>query len=344
MSIRAADVRLSVRVGAAVIVVAIVAIVYLLFLRDRLFLGDVVRVRVTFRHVGSLQEGADVVVAGRRVGIIEAIQLVPAGGAVAVARIDADRASWVPENGDFFVSSRGVFSERYLEVGPPLDGSPPSRPAFDGMEVAAAEPPSLDRVWIEAWENLQVARAFMDAVRPEAGALVDALDELSATIDAVEPAPGAYDQLAGHVSKLAAEARVTWLTLSAGGATPSDLSALSDRVSGTITKVRGATGLLRARIAAVSGDLVRVRGQIDRARPDLEKKLAKALDAVDGALAKIDAVNAEVQGLLAMIERGEGTIGRLMSDPEFPEDAKALGKILKRQPWRVIGHPQDAKP
>jgi hypothetical protein len=28
-----------------------------------------------------------------------------------------------------------------------------------------------------------------------------------------------------------------------------------------------------------------------------------------------------------------------MNDPEFPEDAKELGKILKRQPWKVINRP-----
>jgi hypothetical protein len=28
-----------------------------------------------------------------------------------------------------------------------------------------------------------------------------------------------------------------------------------------------------------------------------------------------------------------------MKDPEFPEDAKELGKILKRQPWKIIGRP-----
>ena len=45
-----------------------------------------------------------------------------------------------------------------------------------------------------------------------------------------------------------------------------------------------------------------------------------------------------------IIARGEGTIGRIQHDPEFPEDAKELGKILKRTPWRVIGHPQDLEP
>jgi hypothetical protein len=31
----------------------------------------------------------------------------------------------------------------------------------------------------------------------------------------------------------------------------------------------------------------------------------------------------------------------LMRDPEFPEDAKDLGKILKRQFWKILERPHD---
>jgi len=30
---------------------------------------------------------------------------------------------------------------------------------------------------------------------------------------------------------------------------------------------------------------------------------------------------------------------KLANDPEFPEDARELGKVLKRHPWRVLEHP-----
>jgi hypothetical protein len=30
-----------------------------------------------------------------------------------------------------------------------------------------------------------------------------------------------------------------------------------------------------------------------------------------------------------------------MQDPEFPEGAKDLGKIMKRQPWKIIARPHD---
>ena len=58
------------------------------------------------------------------------------------------------------------------------------------------------------------------------------------------------------------------------------------------------------------------------------------LDQVEPLLAKVD----DISGRLA---RGEGSLGLLMKDPEFPEDAKELGKILKRQPWKVIAKPKD---
>ena len=55
------------------------------------------------------------------------------------------------------------------------------------------------------------------------------------------------------------------------------------------------------------------------------------IDKLEPLLAQVDALNAS-------LARGEGSMMRLMHDPEFPEDAKELGKILKRHPWRVIDH------
>ena len=53
---------------------------------------------------------------------------------------------------------------------------------------------------------------------------------------------------------------------------------------------------------------------------------------------KAPMVMANARGLLAILARGEGSLARLANDPEFPEDAKELGRILKRTPWRIIGH------
>ena len=91
--------------------------------------------------------------------------------------------------------------------------------------------------------------------------------------------------------------------------------------------------------ARLETDVVRVRDHVVVHDPagrasDVLAKLRAAID-------KIDPLLATAQDLAARFARHEGTIGRLMHDPEFPEDAKELGKILKRRPWRVIAKPRD---
>ena len=58
-----------------------------------------------------------------------------------------------------------------------------------------------------------------------------------------------------------------------------------------------------------------------------------------GVIDKIDPLLAQVEAVQQHIARGDGSLLKLMHDPEFPEDAKELGKILKRQPWKIINRP-----
>jgi len=63
--------------------------------------------------------------------------------------------------------------------------------------------------------------------------------------------------------------------------------------------------------------------------------------AIRAVLDKVDPLLANAAELADRIARGEGSIGRLLQDPEFPEDTKDLGKIMKRQPWKIIARPHD---
>jgi hypothetical protein len=64
-----------------------------------------------------------------------------------------------------------------------------------------------------------------------------------------------------------------------------------------------------------------------------------AIERVRAVIAKVDPLLATVDALQQRIERGEGSLLKLARDPEFPEDAKELGKILKRQPWKLLDRP-----
>ena len=113
----------------------------------------------------------------------------------------------------------------------------------------------------------------------------------------------------------------------------------SPRSRTTLAQTRATLDKLQPVIDRLADQASRAKGAVTGADPvgHLDAALARAravIEQVDPLLAKVE----EINGRLA---RGEGSLGLLMHDPEFPEDAKELGKILKRQPWKVIAKPKD---
>jgi len=333
--------RLAQRVGGLALVALAAASAGFVFL-DRVTLGSPTRLRVVFHHVAGLREHAALVVAGQPVGRIEAITPVPHGapgvlaGEVGVAvTIAVDRAStWkVPAGSAIFVASRGPLSDRYLEVAPPAGDPGPA--IHDGQELRGVDPPSLDNVLERAWTNMTTYKLFVEAVRPDFEALVAQIAELRRQLAAVAD-PHAAD-LVPEIRALTAAARHTYET-SLGGAPGVDrFRALIDDARATIALIRAAIDALAPHATAVVGDVQRLRGQL--ASSDPAARAEHTLAAIRAALDKIDPLLATLAELGQRIANGEGSMGRLMSDPEFSDDAKDLGKIMKRHPWRIIARP-----
>lgn len=330
------------RVGAAMMGVILAAAVFVVAVLPRLDFGGGVRVRVTFGHSGSLREGAPLIVAGRTAGKVESIALGENGGSVVTVRVDDSYVHMVPIDGDFFISSKGVLSARYLEVGPhPGKLTEPGRNVRDGDVVRGIDPPSLDSALNRTWANLERSREFLKAVEPEVEELKESLAALGKTIEDVEPSQGAYAKLAVELAQLWKESRELQETLESAGATPGELRELAARAGATLDHARAAVARVRAAADELRKDLDRVRSQATKAAPGAIERLRGALQEADALMAKVDRLLAGTRELLAVIERGEGSAMKLSRDPEFPEDAKALGKMLKRSPWRIIGHPDD---
>jgi phospholipid/cholesterol/gamma-HCH transport system substrate-binding protein len=351
VSLLAQDERLTRKVGAITLLLLAASIAFVVFVLDRLELGAPVRIRVYFAHTTGLKPHAPLIVAGRPVGRIETIETVSRGGndplggeggSVAIVAIEGDEVWKVPASAQIFVSSRGMLSERYLEVAPPP--GEPGPPITEGLELRGADPPALDSVLRRTWANMAVFKAFAEEVRPEWDAFQTALDQLRAqlatlasNVDALRPlvlAPA----LADEARALVAEART--LRTNLGGTDGLErFAATLASARTTIAQVRRTVDQLAPLFARLALDARRMRGHLEAHDPIArgEAVLAQiraAIDKVDPMLAKLD----EIQ---KRIERGEGSLGRLMKDPEFPEDAKELGKILKRQPWKVIAKPKD---
>jgi hypothetical protein len=107
----------------------------------------------------------------------------------------------------------------------------------------------------------------------------------------------------------------------------------------TVAEIRAAVDVLGPRARTIAADIARVRGGLSSADPVVRAE--QILAAVRAQLDKLDPLLATAGELADRLARGEGSLGRLMTDPEFSDDAKDLGKVIKRHPWRVLERPKD---
>jgi ABC-type transporter Mla subunit MlaD len=348
MSFLAQDGQLARRVGAITLLVMAAATAGFVFLFDRATLDSPIRFRVMFRNSASLHEHAPLVVGGQSVGRVASISPVlhgtpgPLAGEVGVAalvEVNGDDAWKVPAAATIFVASRGALSERYLEVAPPASGDP--GPAIrDGAELRGIDPPSLDSVLQHTWTNLLTFRLFVETVRPELTELRGQLDQLRAHRAALARDPRAaagLDGLTTATRGLVAAATRTRDTALGGSAGIARLLATVGEARQAVAEIRAALDVLGSEIVAVTAELARVRGRVDATDP--LGRARQIVATLGSAIDKIDPLLATVGDIGDRLARGEGSVGRLMSDPEFPEDTKELGKLMKRHPWRILERP-----
>jgi phospholipid/cholesterol/gamma-HCH transport system substrate-binding protein len=350
------DDRLTRRVGSAVLLLALAAIGLVLGL-DSIHLRAGVHVEVFFTHLGGLKEGADVQVAGRVIGEVKNVGLLPAGrtgadhplagaeGIAVAVRIEQRYAYLAPRNGEFFITSKGVLGERFLEVGAPRDPRTreliePDRPVTDGDQIRGVDPAQMDRVLWRSYANLVMTEVFLDQLRPEGRKLRQAVERVAETLAEIEPEPGAYRALGRALTALQERATSVESKLRAMGVDLDDLSAITARVRANTTLTRAELDEIDARIAVLADELERIDAAVPR---DLAARLEGLARTARGSIERLRAIETTSRELWATIERGEGNLGGLLHDPEFSDNAKEIGKALKREPWRTIGHPQDTE-
>jgi len=179
-------------------------------------------------------------------------------------------------------------------------------------------------------------KLFAAAVRPELAALRAQIDELRDQLAGLAHGTGddGAAALAVELRRLIVAARGTYDRALGGDAGIAELRATVRDARAAIGELRATLDLLAPRAAALADHVGRIRGHVAGAAPI--ERAQHVLAVARAALDKIDPLLATLDQLSDRIARGEGTLGRLMADPEFSDDAKDLGKIIKRHPWRVI--------
>jgi len=327
--------RTAARVGAVALVLLVAGIVFAIGIVPGMKHRDARRIRVSFLHAGGLREGAPLVVAGREVGVVEAISTTH-GGIVATVAIAEEHAASISRGGDVFVASRGLLGDKYLELGAAPAADQPYR---EGELVVGRDPPQMDRVMNRTWENLQNAKAFAQQIKPAWQAFRTQLVTLRINLDLAIPTELGDGKLGEHIDALVAEFEQLHDVSLGGDAGIARIGALIDRARGLVAEAKVSLAMLQAEARALMASVAGLRGRIDTKGVATLAAIDRAIAQARAAIDKIDPLLANIKVVQDRIARGEGSLLRMMRDPEFPEDAKELGKILKRQPWKIISRP-----
>jgi len=335
----ATDTHLARRVGTVALALIGLLTVFFVGVYDRIEWGKHVRVRVYFHTTGGLTEGAPFVVAGRTVGKVESIALRAGSaesGVVVTVAIDAGEAERLDHGGDVFVASKGALSGKYLELGPAPE---PTRPLHEGDELVGADPPSLDRVLQRTWDNMQTLAGFAADLKPELDALKAQLAELGKHLDAT-PGIERFAPLVADASDAIDELQKLREVALGGDVGTARLGAMIAHARHALADARVSFDKLSASAGKLGAGLDSLEARLGSKGDVAIARFQEAIDRTRAAIAKIEPLLAEVDALNASLAAGDGSLMKLMHDPEFPEDAKELGKILKRHPWRVMDHPK----
>lgn len=354
MGLAVNDERLTLRVGTGVLILIGVAAAFV-FLFDDCSLRSRAHVEVHFEHLGGLEGGADVQVAGRVIGTIEGVRLVPArlaadpshplhptGGVICDVAIERRYLDLTMKNGEAFVSSKGLLGQGFLELGPPPGDAPPGEHLDDGDVLRGVDPPQMDRVMMRSYQNLLASKLFLAAVAPEGKRLMAEIDELGENLRLLDEEtgvePGAISRLGDSIGALTDRVDAVRTKWDDTELELADLQALAAQARRTMDLTDAAVTELRARADALQADLDRVRAAVPAG---LRQRFESAVDKTRASLARLEHIQRTVREMQAMIERGEGNIGGLTRDPEFADFAKQIGKALKRTPWKVFGTERD---
>ncbi|HTE56593.1 MAG TPA: MlaD family protein [Kofleriaceae bacterium] len=347
------DDRTSRRVGAVVLALLALAGAAVVTL-DAARLRPSIDVTVYFAHIGALEEGADVQVAGRVIGSVESVQLLPPGlvrdpahplhpgGGVAVAlRVQERYAGWAAPNGEVFITAKGVLGDAYVEIGPPAGGAARARGLEDGDRLRGIDPPRMEQVVLKSFQNMMQFRRLLDDVAPAARELGAAVVKLRVTLAMIEPRPGAYAATGAALGRIGDEWGRLSSRVAAGlagqGLAGGDAVHALGQASALVGRIRAELGATGAALDLLLADVARIRARLPA---DLRQRIERSGAAARAAVTRLEAVVATAQELIARVQGGQGTVGALLNDPEFLDDAKQLGRILKREPWRVLGHPR----
>ncbi len=278
-----------------------------------------------FRTVAGLEPKADVKMAGVPIGKVEAIELAGDKARVVLRVREEVR---IPADSTAAIQSQGLLGEKYIEIIPGKDAKalPPG-----GRFASTMTPTDLDEVVRKVSAISDDIKKFTESLSGAFGgeegkkALSDILRNVRETTDVLRTVvKGNEDRLnriLANVDSLSADLREI------SAANKEDLRA-------TVANLRSFSETLKKETPGLAKKLEEMSERLSGVVGENRENLKASIENLRSASAKLDNTLESASRVMGRIERGEGTIGKLVSDNTTAETVtqtlEGIGRYVRR--------------
>jgi hypothetical protein len=346
--------RLARRVGAGILIFALVAAVALMLLAGVTLAPGFV-LHVDFERIANLKPGAKVMMCGREVGEIVAIRFAPKGSFLQPKKPSADEPEeprltldlWmryryqknIHRNSELFVNSAGLLGDQYLEV-----GAPPGEPGPVvkwGEHVRGIDPPRIDRLLQSTHRTLQVTTAYLRELKPFTDEIAAAIKHLGEIQKEAGLDEARLEETRTRIVATIEEGQQAWAAIQQGTHRGADLKALREELGQLGDRLGDDFRLLGKKLDVV---MARLESAQDVWSPERRARITRAFATLRRVVELAEKIARDGRAIVAMVERGEGNIGAFRQDLELWDDFHYVHKMLKDRPWSVIVKPRKPVP
>ncbi len=280
--------------------------------------------KAEFRSVEGLAEGAQVQIAGIKVGTVKTIKLDrQSGKALVIMEIKDDYKNSIPEDSRVMIRTKGLLGDKYVIIEP---GKPNARKVKPGEELELVyEPPAAEKVLetlgFVTQDLKQLTREARKQLVDEKGGkklqrIVSNIDDISSDVK---------DLIGGNKEKI--NSTITNLDEST-----LDLKQIlarnKDKVNETLDRVNSASQSFNKtgdKFRELAEDLQDLADDVKRGRGTLGKLVSD-----DRLYRQASALVADLRNVSNRIQYGGGAVSRLINDPElYYETRRAIRNMNK---------------
>lgn len=344
------ETAIEVKVGALVIFSLALLGVFIYLLGDFSF-SKGFELNVDFENAGGLKPGADVAIAGLNVGNVQGLEFMKnprTDGNPVVVRakllVQPRYADSIRKDSEFFITTRGVLGEPYIEI---------VTSNFDSPAVAADEilrgidPPRLDLLVSRAQKLLIVLTDLLEDPEIPVKEFLANVSQLVKTVNEILTGNRKQiDETLAGLNTSVSEAATLLRSLNLVVEDGQDVKLIVSDLGATVRNARRATAELSPLIAEARPLLADTREAVKNVRAlsddvsqlvkSNEQKINNTINNVEKSSERLVTISDDAQVIVNRVKAGEGTVGALLQEREVYDDLKEVLRQIKRKPWKII--------